>query len=257
MLDITPIISAAQAGGAVLKKFFGQTLEITEKSSASDFRTQADLDSESVVLKILSTAFPDFNLHGEESGFQDKGSEYTFFVDPLDGSNNFVLGIPYFSCSIGLVHQGQGLVGVVYNPIADQLFAAQVGQGATVNGKPIRVSSEQDPAHCSVALACGYQTPVEFQNRLFNQLHGDLKRVLANWGVALDFCLLASGKIEGIVFKDLDIYDFAAGKVIAQEAGAKLTGFDGSINLDINHKACVASNGSPIHQRLLDLIHSK
>lgn len=131
-----------------------------------------------------------------------------------------------------------------------------MGQGANLNGQPIHVSKEQNPERCSVALACGYETPIEFQNKLFNQLHGDLKRVLTNWGVALDFCLLAAGKIEGVVFKDLEIYDFAAGKMIAQEAGALLTGFDGSSSLDFSHNACVASNGSPLHQQLLDFIHT-
>ncbi|MEK7540439.1 MAG: inositol monophosphatase [Patescibacteria group bacterium] len=257
MIDITPILQAAQAGGKVLKGYFGKNLEITEKTTVGDFRTQADLDSEKVVLEILGQAFPEFNLHGEESGLQDKGSEYTFFVDPLDGSNNFVLGIPYFSCSIGLAKGDQGIVGVVYNPIAEQLFSAQAGQGAKLNGQPIQVSKEQNPERCSVALACGYETPVEFQNKLFNQLHEDLKRVLTNWGVALDFCLLASGTIEGLVFKDLEVYDFVAGKVIAQEAGAKLTGFDGSAALDFRQAACVASNGSPIHQKILDMLHIK
>lgn len=256
MIDIKPILLAAQAGGQVLKEYFGQSLQVEEKTSPSDFRTTADLEAENVVLHMLSKAFPDFNLHGEESGLQDKGSDYTFFVDPLDGSNNFVLGVPYFSCSIGLAKKGDGVIGVIYNPITEQLFSAQAGQGAYLNGQPIRVSTEQQPKRSTVTLACGYLTPVEFQNQLFNQLHGQLKRVMMNWGVALDFCLLASGKIEGMVFKDLDIYDFAAGKVIAQEAGALLTSFDGSSNLDINHKACIASNGSVLHQKLLDFTHT-
>lgn len=256
-VDIKPVILAARAGGQVLKKYFGRSLQVEEKSSPSDFRTIADLEAESAVLEILGRAFPDFNLHGEESGLQDKGSDYTFFVDPLDGSNNFVLGVPYFSCSIGLAKKGDGVIGVIYNPITDQLFSAHTGQGAFLNDQAIRVSAEQQPERSTVTLACGYLTPTELQNQLFNQLHGKLKRVMMNWGVALDFCLLASGKIEGIVFKDLDIYDFAAGKVIAQEAGAQLTSFDGSTNLHINHTACVASNGSQLHQQLLAFIHTK
>lgn len=127
MLDIKPVLQAAQAGGKVLKGYFGKNLEITQKTTVGDFRTQADLDSEKAVLDILGQAFPEYNLHGEESGLQDKGSEYTFFVDPLDGSNNFVLGIPYFSCSIRLMKGDQGIVGVVYNPMADQFFFCSSG----------------------------------------------------------------------------------------------------------------------------------
>jgi len=136
-IDIAPIIQAARAGGAVLLKYFGTSLATTRKTTAADFRTKADTESEAAILSILAAAFPAFNIISEEQGETDKKSDYSFFVDPMDGTNNFVLGIPNFTVSIGLMHKDEIVAGVVYHPLLDRVYHAQAGQGAYCDNQRI------------------------------------------------------------------------------------------------------------------------
>jgi myo-inositol-1(or 4)-monophosphatase len=124
------VIRAAKTGGEVVRKYFGKSLKLEGKTIPADFRTKADLESEKVIIKILSKSFPKYNIFSEEIGEIDKNSEYTFHVDPLDGTNNFALGIPYSSVSIGLTRGDEIIFGVVYNPMLDNLYYAEKGRGS-------------------------------------------------------------------------------------------------------------------------------
>ncbi|KKS71424.1 hypothetical protein A2643_00890 [Candidatus Nomurabacteria bacterium RIFCSPHIGHO2_01_FULL_39_220] len=218
------LIEAAHAGGEILKKYFGQTLNLIEKSTASDFKTEADIGSESAILTILRNKFPKYNIHSEEEGKFDNGSEYTIIVDPLDGTNNFVLGIPNFSVSIAVVNNKETIAGVIYQPILNQTYFAEKNNGAELNGKKINVSNIIDPNNMTISYNCGYKTDrnrVAFAiNNLIISKH---KRIVFNWSPSYDYCLLASGKIEAIVTDPgTEVYDYTAGKLIALEAGAKI-----------------------------------
>lgn len=124
-MDINSVILAAQSGGKIIRKYFGKALDIEVKTTGSDFRTKADTDSERAIIKIITDTFPTFNILSEESGLIDKKSEYTFIIDPLDGSNNFVVGIPNFSVSIGLVWGDTIILGVIHHPILNHTYHAQ------------------------------------------------------------------------------------------------------------------------------------
>jgi myo-inositol-1(or 4)-monophosphatase len=248
------VIRAAEAGGEIAKKYFGKSLKIEGKSIPADFRTKADLESEKAIIKILSKAFPKYNIVSEETGEIDKGSEYTFYVDPLDGTNNFVLGIPYFSISISLVRSGEIIFGVVYNPILNHIYWAEKGKGAFLNGKRIKVNKESDIKNSSVSVVVAFSCPDDYEPKVSSKIFAlNAKRVLTNWSVALDLCLLAAGKMEAIIIKEIHLWDFTAGKLIAKEAGAFVTDFDGKKESEDVNNTFLTSNGTKIHKELLEV----
>lgn len=169
-IDLPKIIDAAKAGGDVLQKYFGQVLTTETKSTAADLKTRADVESEQAILSKLHDAFPDWNVYAEESGKFDRNSAYTFVVDPLDGTSNFVMGVPAFCVSIGLMEHDTVVAGVIYNPILDQLYSAEIGKGAYLNGSAIRTNAIDKPSQATVSYTCGYQTEVAYSQRVVTRL---------------------------------------------------------------------------------------
>lgn len=253
--DKRNLIRAAQAGGEALKKYFGQALNPVLKSTLADFQTEADLASEKIILAVLKTEFPTYNINSEEKGKTDNGSEYTFIIDPLDGTNNFVLGIPNFSVSIALFYQSEIVAGVVYQPALNQTYFAEKGGRAFLNGKEIKVNNITDPKKITIAYHCNYKTSHNYLARIVSSLtSADHKRVLFTWSPAYDYCLLASGKIESMVTDGIEIHDYAAGKLIALEAGAQIIDFTGKKETDYNNSHFIASNSNEINKYIFDII---
>ncbi len=254
--DKKAIISAAKAGGEVVKSYFGKVLSVEEKSCAWDFRTEADVESEAAILKVLGRAFPTYNIMSEECGFLDRKSEYTFYVDPLDGTNNFVLGIPNFSVLISLARGKEAVFGLVYLPMLDILYHAEKGGGAFCGDNLIKPSIERSMKNATVGYACGYKTPKPEVVRIISnlKLKGEVKRTLFNWSPAVDFCLLASGKIESIFNQKTEIYDFLGAKLILREAGCVITDSEGRPDTDDFSRIFLASCHPLIHRKMLKLI---
>lgn len=249
------IIEAAKAGGAVLKKYYGESLETTQKTTVSDFRTKADLESEEAILNILTAAFPDYKILSEEKGEIYKDSEYAFVVDPLDGTNNFVLGIPNFSVSIGLLKHDEIIAGVIYVPIVENVYYAEKGQGAYFDGQKLQVNNEADITKASICHNCGYGTDFEQEVGIVRGLYAeDAKRVMSNWSPTFDFCMLAAGRVEGIINNNCELYDFAAGKLIVKEAGGLVTDFKGLPETSDKNQKFICSNGTKIHQHLVQIM---
>lgn len=256
--NMAQLIKAAHAGGAILRKYFGKTLNPIEKSTAWDFQTEADVGSEKAILKILRRAFPDYNIHSEEEGRTDNGSDHTIVIDPLDGTNNFVLGLPNFSVSIALFHKNEAVAGVVYQPILDQTYYAQKGQGAYLDGKKIKVSKISSPEKMTVAYTCGYKNSrARIKDVLGALMMNDHKRIAFNWSPAYDYCLLAAGKIESMITdRGTELYDFGAGKLIALEAGAVLTDLGGKKEKTYVSDTFLLSNHPAIHKHVLKTVKS-
>jgi myo-inositol-1(or 4)-monophosphatase len=250
--QINKLIKAAKKGGLIVKKYFNRVSTFKTKSTLADIRTIADLESEKALLKILSREFPKCTILSEEKGEINKKSENVLIVDPLDGTNNFMLGIPYFSISIALLKNSKLMCGVVYNPILDQLYFAERGKGAFCGNKKLRVNKETKIKNATIAYTCGYlhsgRNTAIFLENLYKL---GVKRVLINWSPALDFCLLALGKIEAVINNNNEIYDFCAGKLIAKEAGAVITDFEGKKEIDEGNSTFIASNGKRLHYLLL------
>ncbi|OGF28554.1 hypothetical protein A2477_01280 [Candidatus Falkowbacteria bacterium RIFOXYC2_FULL_47_12] len=247
---------AARAGGAVLKKYFGQQLVVTEKSTVADFQTIADVESERAIVAVLSRYFPDYNINAEESGVTDKGSARTFFIDPLDGSNNFVIGVPDFSVGIALLEANSVIRAVIYHPILDQVYYALRGGGAYRDGKPLRVNAESDIRRATLTYIPTYIYDKEYGSKLYHRLYVEklARRYLSMWAAQINFCLLASGAIEAIITNGMELHDYLPCKLIAREAGALLTDWSGKLDEDDRNDKFVASNGTKLHEEILAVL---
>jgi len=241
----------------IIVNYFGQILSLETKTSVADFRTKADVETEAKVIAAIEELFPDYNIHGEESGTIDNNSDYTFYIDPLDGTNNFSLNLPVFSTSVGLVKGNTVVFGLVHNPFLKASYYAFPGQGAFLNGARINVNQESNIHNTTIEYNCGYNTPVLRVSSVRNKLADlNIKRQLSLWSPAYALCLLASGKIEALINEDNDIYDYVAGKLIVQEAGGNVTRQDGNQETDMKNDKFVASNGSAIHSDLVSMLIS-
>ncbi|KKT00354.1 MAG: Inositol monophosphatase/fructose-1,6-bisphosphatase family protein [Candidatus Nomurabacteria bacterium GW2011_GWF2_43_8] len=254
--DKKNLIRATHAGGKILRKYFSKTLSLKEKSTLWDFQTEADLGSEKAILKVLKTEFPKYNIHSEEKGKTNNNSEFTIVVDPLDGTNNFVLGIPNFSVSVAILNKKGAIAGVVYQPMLGQTYFAEKNKGATLNNKKINVNKVTNLNNVTVAYNCGYKTRRSHLAKMIGSLvTSEPKRVTFNWSPAYDYCLLASGKIEAVITdRGTEIYDFGAGKLIALEAGAKIIDFKGNKDANYINDEFIISNHEQTNKYILNII---
>lgn len=247
LLDLVPI---AREAGALLLTYFDRHIEIEYKGDV-DLVTAADRASEKLIVERLQARWPQHGIVGEEGTRSDTGADYRWFVDPLDGTTNFAHGYPVFCVSIALARKDDQLeVGILYDPTRDELFAAERGQGATLNGKPIHVSKT---AHLAESiLGTGFPSHkrhanpnIHFYQEITLRSHG----VRRAGSAALDLANVASGRFDGFWEFNLNPWDTAAGVLIVQEAGGTVTRFDGS-PFRLDSKEVLATNGL-IHEEVI------
>lgn len=219
-------IEATHAGGEEVRRRFGTGLDARAKRGA-DLVTTADLAAEERILAMLREAEPSFGIVSEEAGACDAAADYVWMVDPLDGTNNFAMDHPYVGVAVTLLHRGTPIVAATHNPLVGTTWSAVVGGGAFRDGAPIRVNPTRPPERAVVALVVGYPVEAERAARIHRTLASRVKRVLANWAPALDWCLLAHGGIDALVSLDSEPEDQLGGALIAAEAGALLSDFAG------------------------------
>lgn len=252
---IDPMIEAAHAGGQAMMQWYGKALETRQKSTVADFQTQADVASEKALLQVLNTAFPEYNVFAEESGWQDKTSEYTFVIDPLDGTNNFSLTLPNFSVSIGLLKGDETIAGVVYNPVNNHTYSASKGDGAFLNENQLQVSSETDITRSTIGTGMGYEgDPAIIAKAVDYMRKKNVKRVLRNWSPALDLSLIAAGKVEGFICNKNEIYDNIAGKLMIKEAGGVILDWNGNEETDERSTQYVAACNMEMAEALIKAV---
>jgi myo-inositol-1(or 4)-monophosphatase len=217
------MIGAARQAGAGLKEDFAhkEDLSVRDKNGAADPVTSADLRSEGVVRELLDKAFPDYGFLGEEGGLTKGRDERTWIVDPLDGTGNFLCGVPAFAVSIALARGNDVLAGVTYAPMLDELFYAEKGAGAFLNGAPIRISSRQGLEHAML----GVGLPFAGKPRL-PQFLKEMERLMPKvfgvrrWGAGtIDLAYVACGRYDAYWEQSVAAWDIAAGVVLVQEAG--------------------------------------
>jgi myo-inositol-1(or 4)-monophosphatase len=248
-----PAMSAiAREAGALLMEYFHQHLKIEYKGDA-DLVTAADRAAEVLIRDRIRQQWPTHDVLGEEQGLSDQGSDYRWYVDPLDGTTNFAHGYPVFCVSIALERQalehrssgklGQRIAGVIYDPTRDELFSAQQGRGAQLNGETIHVSKTATLKES--LLATGFPSHKRHKNPniyFYHQLSLRTHGVRRAGSAALDLCNVACGRYDGFWEFNLNPWDTAAGVLIIEEAGGKVTRFDGS-PFEINSRETLASNG--------------
>jgi myo-inositol-1(or 4)-monophosphatase len=219
---------AARSAGKRLSSTFGHVHHVMKKGSI-DLVTEADLESEKIILKTLRRGFPNDSILSEESGKQKHNSGRTWLVDPLDGTTNFAHGFPFFAVSIALEIENEIVLGIVYNPEMDEFYEAVRGKGSRLNSKPIKVSKTPN-LHESL-LATGF--PYNIHEKSEEVIESFSKMLVRAQGIrrpgsaAIDLCYVAAGRIDGFWEQDLNPWDTAAGVVIVEEAGGKVTTYEG------------------------------
>ncbi len=258
--NFLPAMSAiAREAGALLMHYFQKHIKIEYKGDA-DLVTAADRASEALIRERIQQQFPGHDVLGEEQGLNDQGSDYRWYVDPLDGTTNFAHGYPVFCVSMALEHrelerresgqQAQLIAGVVYDPTRDELFSAEQGKGAHLNGAAIHVSQAAQLKES--LLATGFPSHKRHKNpniHFYHQITLRTHGVRRAGSAALDLCNVASGRFDGFWEFNLNPWDTAAGALIIEEAGGKVSRFDGS-PFEIDSRETLASNGL-IHQALV------
>jgi len=254
--NINVMISAANKAARGLVRDFGEVeqLQVSVKGP-SDFVSTADMRAEKIIKAELKKARPDWGFLMEESGVDEgRDPRHRWIVDPLDGTTNFLHGIPHFAISIGLEKDGEIIAGVVHNPIADEVYWAEKGAGAFMNDRRLRVSSRRDVTHSLFA------TGIPFRGRPGHEpFLRELGRVMAvsagvrRMGVAsLDLAFTAAGRFEGYWENNLQPWDVAAGVILVREAGGFVTAVDGGP--DAVHRGSVLATNQHMHATLRDVL---
>jgi myo-inositol-1(or 4)-monophosphatase len=232
----------AREAGALLMGHFRARVAVEYKGEA-DLVTIADRESEKLIRRRILEHWPTHDILGEEGGFADTGSAYRWYVDPLDGTTNFAHGFPVFCVSMAVEHEGGRIAAVIYDPTRDELFTAEKGKGARLNGQPIHVSPIATLAECLVATGFPshkrHKNPnIFFYHQITLRTHG----VRRAGSAALDLCCVASGRFDGFWEFNLNPWDTAAGVLIVEEAGGKVTDFSGC-PFQLDSRETLASNG--------------
>jgi len=251
-------IQTARDAGSILADRIGRALQVSNKGDI-DLVTEADLASEKLIIDRIKSHYPRHAILAEESGAIEGfkavsgETEWRWIVDPLDGTTNYAHGYPCFCVSIGLERSGLLEIGVVYDPNRDEVFAAERGQGATLNDRRIRVSAVED---LNAAMLCtGFPYNVrERPNfaRDFANFTMEAQAVRRDGSAALDLAYLACGRFDGFWEDGLNAWDTAAGMLLIKEAGGKVTDFTGA-PLSIYTPKVLASNGL-IHDRMMQVL---
>jgi myo-inositol-1(or 4)-monophosphatase len=244
----------AREAGDILLSGFGQDIQIDHKSEI-DLVTEMDHRSEAFLLREIRERYPDDCIIAEESGVIQGNNGKVWYIDPLDGTVNYAHGIPLFSVSLGYVEAGQVKLGVVFDPVRDECYSAQRGQGAYLNGNQLRVSDADELIQS--LLVTGF--PYDIQDTLENNLDHYANFSLCSQGVrrlgsaALDLCYVAAGRFDGFWQVEIQSYDIAAGSCIVEESGGMVTDVRGGSDFLKTPCSVLATNGH-IHPSMLDVL---
>jgi myo-inositol-1(or 4)-monophosphatase len=254
--DIRPQVETiAREAGAILRNYFGKA-NGTDHKGELDLVTDADRAAEAHITEALQTQFPDYAIVGEEGSDYHPGGgapDYYWYVDPLDGTTNFVHGIPHFSVSIALAGiDRRPVLGVVYDPIRDELFSAHEGGGTTLNGEAIKISSTEKLIDSLVVTGFPYDRRSSLENNLkaFNAMALRVQGIRRVGSAALDLAYVAAGRFDGYWEMKLNMWDCFAGIVLVREAGGKVTDYrESDQHLYQKHPQVLATNGH-IHSEM-------
>lgn len=246
---------ACKKASKLLIRDFGEVEKLqVSKKGPGDFVTNSDKRTEKIIINELSLARPDYSFLAEESGASGKSTEFKWIIDPIDGTTNFLHGVPYFAISIGLEKNKEIICGMIFNPITNEMFYAEKGKGAYLNNSRIRVSSRKNIDEC-VLLTGGPILSYKNKEIFFKEYESVSKKVAATrkfGSSALDLAYLASGRCDGVWERNLNYWDIAAGIIIVKEAGGTVSDFKGGDKY-IEDRNLLATN-SKIDKDLIALL---
>lgn len=254
---------ALHEAGKILLANFGKISNYAVKENQSNIVTQIDINSEKKIFEIISKKFPTHNLLGEETGFQNNNSEFTWVVDPIDGTSNFTAGIPWFGIIVCLLKDNIPYMTGCLLPVQNQLYFAEKGKGATLNEQKIRVSKEKQLKNVLLSYSLDYSTEpgkTEREAIVIQNLVKNIRNLRAT-NCIVDFCYTADGKLGACVNQTTKIWDIAGPALLIEEAGGKVSDINGNkLNFSVNKNnynknfEFVAANKS-LHSKVIKLIN--
>jgi len=251
------LLEATREAGKIISDYFQGSFTVDNKEGINNLVTEVDKHSEKRIIEIIHKHFPTHSIISEEIGELMQDSPYQWIIDPIDGTVNFAHGIPLCCVSIGLRYNEDLILGTVYNPMMNELFFAEKGKGAFLNDKPISVSTKSDFRKACLVTGFPYKWPdsKEHPIRVFERFIMEGLPVRRLGSAAIDLCWVACGRFDGFWEYNLSSWDVAAGYLIVQEAGGRITNFEGD-PYSVFDKETLATNGH-IHEEMLRLIRKK
>ena len=233
------MIKACEKASKTLIRDFGEIEKLqVSKKGPSDFVTNSDLKTEKIIIEELTKGRPDYSIISEENGNKkNKDGKNTWVIDPIDGTVNFLHGIPHFATSIALKHENEIISGLIFDPIKDEMFYAEKNNGAYLNNKRIRVSKKNNMQECLFATSGTVEKKIEFSYR-------------KSGSAALDMAYIACGRYDGYFQKNLNLWDIAAGLILVTEAGGVINKIDLKEHKDLK----IIASSPDINEKLIEKI---
>ena len=253
--QLNDTIEIALKAGMILKKGFSSNFNVSKKEGVHNLVTEYDLKSEKLIIDFLSKKYPHTSFLSEESSPSSNKSENLWIIDPLDGTVNFAHGIPFFSISIAYFENNEPLLGVIYNPLLDELFTAEKSKGAFFNKKPIQVSSTNELNSAILATGFPYNIDKNPQNCIerFTDIIKKGLPIRRLGSAALDLAYVAAGRFDGFWETNLGPWDYAAGTLLIEEAKGKITTWEGN-DVEVQKSKTILATNKLIHQELTDIL---
>lgn len=246
---------AALAAGAIAVEKFGHHAAAMDKGDDGDLVTEVDYLAEAEILRRLTHAFPDHHIRSEESGWSGVAGDWLWLVDPLDGTNNYAIGLPVFGVSLTLLYRQEPVLGVICDSPQGKLYVAERGAGAYCDGQPIAAKPGKPSGKRTVGWIQGHHVQKHGEAmRLKHHLDLSCKRVLRLWAPALLWCMLARGDLDGIVLYNSEGDDLYAGVLMAKEAGAVVTDFAGRPFEGMHAEPYIVACHPELHEELLAMV---
>ena len=251
----TTLINAVNAGASELTRFFNKSFTVSNKQGINNLVTEADHASEKAILNVIKKEFPNHYILSEEAGEIIQDSNYKWIVDPIDGTVNFAHGIPICCVSIAIEHEGEIIMAAVYNPNLNELFFAEKGRGSSLNGSKISVSEKINVINACLVTGFPY-TYLDMSNGPLQAFERFIRKgipVRRLGSAAIDLCWVAAGRFDGFYEHKLEAWDSAAGYLIVEEAGGRVSDFNG--NKFSHYQPHVLATNGKIHDEMLKWIN--
>jgi myo-inositol-1(or 4)-monophosphatase len=247
-------LAAARAGAEVLMRYYEKSFNIKYKGEI-DPVSQADTDAQKAVIKVIKNVFPEHGILAEEDGVNDVKKDFCWIIDPLDGTVNFVHGVPMFCVSVALRHKKEIISGVIYSPVMKEVFTAQKGKGAYLNGKKIKVSKEKELIRALSVTGFPYYVREKSSRvmRNFTEVMTAAQGIRRLGSAALDLAYVACGRFDFFWEEGLKVWDIAAGILLVKEAGGMVTDYEAKRDI-LFKDTMLASNGASMHKKVLRIL---
>lgn len=249
------LINATQAGAKIIKEYFDKSFTISNKEGINNLVTEVDHKSEKAIIEVIKKDFPEHFILSEEAGAIEQDSEFKWIIDPIDGTVNYANGIPICCVSIGIEKAGQMIMGAVYNPFINEFYFAERGNGSTLNDKKISVTSRTEVIKSCLVTGFPY-TYLDEENGPLQVFEKFIRKgipVRRLGSAAIDLCWVAAGRFDGFYEHKLSAWDSAAGFIIVEEAGGKVTNLKGE-TYNPYQPGLIATNGL-IHDEIVRIVN--